>query len=96
MLQRLALLRQRSIHCLLAERPVQFIINLVSRLSIEGLFNEFIGNVLRKRIAELWMSIKPSNEIIDGCLSTIARFCNLSTAEPVHIVEPEYFLVVHE
>ena len=41
------------------------------------------------------MGIKPGNEIIDGCLSTIARFCNLSTAEPVHVVEPEYFFVVH-
>ena len=80
---------------LLIERPVKFRFGGNTGFPVEKIVDEFVGDIFRKRVCQFVAFPETFQEIVDCSFPTATTCCYGTTAETVHVVKPQYFLVVH-
>lgn len=96
MFQGLPFAGQGLIDCFLIEIPVKELVCRYTRLLIKQALDVFVRNIRRQGVKEFLTVLETLKGLVNGCFAAIAAaFSDLTVAEMVHKVKPQYFFVVH-
>lgn len=95
LLERHAFPGESLVDLLLIERPVKFRFGGNTGFPVEKIVDEFVGDIFRKRVCQFVAFPETFQEIVDCRFPTATTCCYGTTAETVHVVKPQYFLVVY-